>query len=169
MCCPPPPLLRALRPVPLGVGVICDFFFFITVRGLALPILSFKLFGHAVRARSRTRSCARGLLARVGPRPLGHRPRLLVGLRLARCATLLALRCSKLLGAGCATRSARRVAELLTSCAATLHQLGVAPARGSNLLLQSRVPALSRQVYSVQRFGVRVDGAERVAYSKKSR
>ena len=25
---PPPPLLRALRPIPNGVGVICDFFFF---------------------------------------------------------------------------------------------------------------------------------------------
>ena len=25
---PPPPLLRALRPIPFGVGVICDFFFF---------------------------------------------------------------------------------------------------------------------------------------------
>ena len=26
---PPPPLLRALRPIPNGVGVICDFFFFL--------------------------------------------------------------------------------------------------------------------------------------------
>ena len=25
---PPPPLLRALRPIPFGVGVICDFFSF---------------------------------------------------------------------------------------------------------------------------------------------
>ena len=86
-----------------------------------------------------------------------RRPRQLVGLRLTRSDSLLALRCSELRGAGCATRSARRVAELFTGFAATLHQRGVAPPRGSNLLLQSRVPALSRKVGRVQRFSVRVD------------
>ena len=27
LCCPSAPLLRALRPIPFGVGVLCDFFF----------------------------------------------------------------------------------------------------------------------------------------------
>ena len=38
LCCPPPPLLRALRPILFGVGVICDFFFFFSHR-LAQPVL----------------------------------------------------------------------------------------------------------------------------------
>ena len=102
-------------------------------------------------------------------RPLVHQPRLLVNPRLARSDALLALLRGELLAAGRATRRASRVAELGTGFVKALPQGRVAATRGSNLVTQSVVPALSCQEKRVQRFGVVVDDTKRVVCSRASR
>ena len=140
------------------------------MRGLALLALLLKLFLDAVSCSGRRRNLTRGLEAgSVLARPLVHQPRLFVNPHLARGDALLALLCGELLAAGRATRRASRVAELGTGFVKALPQGRVAATRGSNLVTQSVVPALSCQEKRVQRFGVVVDDTKRVVCSRASR